>query len=100
MFNVANLKSEYFQAILDRKKSTEWRRRKRVDPILEKVTLGEKIALLEIGSARCILATVTAEVRFDYPDGHCLYAIRLGRPELVNAPGIKKIQGWNRREKL
>jgi hypothetical protein len=85
VLNVCNLKPEYFAAIARGRKSTEWRWRRRPDARLEAVAIGEPIALLEIGSDRCLRATVRAVVRFDYPD-HCLYAIRLLKPRLTSAP--------------
>ena len=99
LLNVANLKAEYFSRIVAGTKRTEWRWRKRPDARLEAITIGEPIALLEIGSDRCIRATVRATMRFSYPTGY-LYAIRLLKPRLTTAPGVRKVQGWHRRAKL
>ncbi len=98
MINVANLDSKSFAAILAGRKRTEWRYRRRPDARLEAVAIGEPIVLLEIGSERAIKATVRAVVRFD-GSGY-LYGIRLLKPRLTSAPGVRKIQGWHRRERL
>jgi hypothetical protein len=101
MVNVANLNPEPFKEILDGKKRSEWRIRRRLDSRLEAVKVGEPVFLLEIGkSTRAIEASVRAAMRFDYENGMCQYAIRLKDPKLINVPGIRKLQGWHRREKL
>lgn len=99
--NVANLDREHFERFLSGAKRTEWRWRSRIDPRLEAVTTGEPLYLLEIGSSRAIEATVRAMIRFDYP-AHAshVYAVRVADPRLVDAPGIRKIQGWHRRAAL
>lgn len=99
MLNVANLKPEPFAAIAAGRKATEWRWRRSIDPRLESVQDGEPIVLLEIGSTRAIRATVRHIMRFDYCRGH-LYAVRLASPRVTSAPGVRKIQGWHRRERL
>lgn len=99
MVNVCCLNRAPFADIAAGRKRTEWRFRQRPDARLEAVTIGEPIALLERGSARCIKAHVRAIMRFDYPDGH-LYAIRLLNPRVTSAPGIRHMQGWVRRAAL
>jgi hypothetical protein len=94
------VKPVYFRAIFDGLKRTEWRFRRRVDPRLEAIEIGEPIVLLEIGSDRAIKAKVRAIIRFDYLDGGHLYAIRLANPRLSTAPGVRKVQGWHRRRSL
>lgn len=99
MLNVANLKPQFFDAFLAGAKRTERRWRTRLDGRLEQIERGEPIALLEIGSDRCIRAEIIGVLRTDYDDG-CLYSIRIREPRLTTAPGVRKIQGWHRREKL
>lgn len=99
MLNVANLYPEHFNRILSGAKRTEWRARKRPDSRLESVRAGEPIVLLETGSNRAIRATVAAANRFDCDEGH-VYGIRIKQPELFSAPGVRRIQGWHRRESL
>jgi hypothetical protein len=102
MLNVANLEARHFAAILSGRKRTEWRHRVRgFDSRLEAVTVGEPVALLEIGSNRMIQATVRAKSKFEYDDGSATYAIRLADPKLKTAPaGLRKLQGWHRRQTL
>lgn len=100
MLNVANLKPVYFEEFLSGRKRTEKRWRRRIDSRLESVEPGEPVILLEIGSDRAIEAIVRAKMRFDYPDGTHLYSIRICNPVQVVAVGVRKIQGWHRRERL
>ena len=94
MLNVACLHPRYFSAILAGRKGTEWRRRKRVDPHLEAVAIGEPVLLLECGSRRAIRARVRAKLRFDYLDGY-VYAIRLAEVRPSTSDRTHR-QGWQR----
>ena len=99
MLNVANLNPEHFRAIVAGGKRTEWRWRRKSDARLDAIERGEPIVLLEIGSDRCIRATVRAIMRFSYPTGY-LYGIRLLQPRVGTDAGVRKIQGWQRRVQL
>jgi hypothetical protein len=101
MLNVANLRSEPFEAILSGRKRTEWRWRRRADGRLDSIEPGEIVMFLEIGTDRAIAATVRAVMRFEYDGGYRYqYAIRICKPRLLRAAGIRKLQGWHRRRTL
>lgn len=99
MINVACLEPQYFAAILAGRKRTERRDRKRIDPILEKIRSGEACVLLEKRSMRGLIAPIRHVKRFAR-DGQYRYCVRLGRPQLINARGLKHLQGWQRRASL
>lgn len=99
MINVACLYPQYFRAILEGRKQTEWRDRKRPDSRLERVRPGEIIVLQESRTDRVIIATVRHVKRFRRHDGY-RYGIRLAEPVLDSAPGVKHLQGWQRRDNL
>jgi hypothetical protein len=100
VLNVANVEKTYFAAFLSGRKRTEKRWRKRVDARLEAVKAGEPVVLLEIGSDRALRGTVSHIMRFDYPEGGYLYSVRVCALALIKAAGVRKIQGWHRRERL
>jgi hypothetical protein len=113
MINVANLKPVHFQAFIDGRKRTERRIRRRIDPRLEKIELGELVVMLEIGTRRAFVATIRHVIRFDYDriwtndddpqdrrqiGSYYQYAIRLQDVELLTLDEpVRKIQGWHRR---
>ena len=99
MINVACLDPQYFAAILDGRKQTEWRDRMRPDPILERVQAGERIVLQERRTDRAIFATVRHVRRFRRQGGY-RYGIRLLAPRLGSTSGVRHLQGWQRRENL
>lgn len=101
VLNVANLKQQFFQAVADHRKDYEYRIRSKPDARLDAIRPGEPIALLECGSRRVILATITAFDRM-YSVGEYVYQIRISRKrQLIETPiSLKKIQGWHRRQKL
>ena len=99
MINIACLYPQYFRAILEGRKRTEWRDRKGIDKRLESIRDGEQLVLQESRTDRVILATVRHVKRFRRGDGY-RYGIRLATPILDSAPGIKHLQGWQRRATL
>ena len=99
VINVACLYPHHFRAILEGRKRTEWRDRKRPDRRLESIKAGELIVFQEARSDRVILATVYHVKRFRRASAY-RYGIRLAEPMLDYAPGIKHLQGWQRRDTL
>ena len=99
MINIACLYPQYFRAILEGRKRTEWRDRKDIDSRLESIRHGELLVLQESRSDRIILATVRHVKRFRRGSGY-RYGIRIATPILSSAPGIKHLQGWQRRATL
>ena len=99
IINVANLKPEFFNAFLNGTKDHEYRERKRINSTLEKITPGETVLMLEIGSNRAFTAIISFTLRYHcqsndtYVYGFTLIDIKLIR--LKNT--IRKIQGWQRR---
>lgn len=99
MINIACLYPQYFRAILEGRKRTEWRDRKSVDKRLESIRPGEMIVFQEARSDRVILATVRHVKRFRRGAGY-RYGIRILQPLIDSAPDVKHLQGWQRRETL
>lgn len=96
MINIACLYQQYFRAILEGRKQTEWRDRKRPDVRLERVRPGEKVVLQESRTDRVIIATVRHVKRFRRHGGY-RYGIRLERHHTVEyLPGLPHLQGWQR----
>jgi hypothetical protein len=71
----------------------------RIDPRLEAVRPGERLCLLEIGSDRVIHAVVV-RVSCRPHEGRYRYAITFSDVRPGRAQGVRKIQGWHRRESL
>jgi len=99
MINIACLYPQHFRAILEGRKRTEWRDRKHIDKRLESIRSGELLVLQESRSDRIIVATVCHVKRFRRGNGY-RYGIRMAAPILDSAPGIKHLQGWQRRDTL
>jgi len=99
MINIACLYPQHFRAILEGRKRTEWRERKYIDKRLESIRSGELLVLQESRSDRIIVATVCHVKRFRRGKGY-RYGIRMATPILDSAPGIKHLQGWQRRDTL
>lgn len=99
MINIACLYPQHFRAILEGRKRTEWRERKDIDKRLESIRSGELLVLQESRSDRIIVATVCHVKRFRRGNGY-RYGIRMATPILDSAPGIKHLQGWQRRDTL
>jgi ASC-1-like (ASCH) protein len=95
MINVACLDPQYFRAILEGRKRTEQRIRKRPDSVLEAIRPGELVILLERRSTRALVAHVRHVKRFDR-DGIHKYCIRIDTPELIQSD-LRHLQGWHRR---
>ena len=99
MINVACLYPQYFRAILEGRKRTEWRDRKGIDSRLEQIRPGELVVLQESRTDRVLVATVRQVKRFRRGAGY-RYGIRLTTPILDTAPGVRHLQGWQRRDSL
>ncbi len=95
MINVACLDPQYFRAILEGRKRTEQRIRKRPDSRLENIRPGELLILLERRTNRALVCSIRAVKRFDR-DGLHKYCIRLSAPQLTHSD-LKHLQGWQRR---
>src|SRR5512143_3356171 len=100
MLNVACLYPVWFERILSGRKTTEWRRRKRIDGRLEKIRPGEHVVFLECGSSRAIRCRIRGVRRHRDLDGKMLYEIRISECELVESSGVRHLQGWHRRATL
>jgi hypothetical protein len=101
MYNVACLYPKYFSQMADGSKTTEFRRRPRPDPQLEKVVPGEPILFLETQSNRALLSRVVSirRIPVNRSTSFLIYVIRVSQNRRIIQIPMKRTPGWVRRER-